>query len=394
MDDDDDFHLHGAELEEDVKKTTDEPINPGNAMARSKWLPVVKFGFIAMLVLLGIIVVLGVIAGICLGMYLQKSTVDDSTVHGSYPAVRVASTGPVIDESTMTLTTTVIDGVQLISGDRVLLKDETNPKLNGIYVVVSGNGLQRAPDMNRRSQITQGNSVLVLEGAVNGGASYMLFLLASTSGGTLNSVTGYGLQYRNSTGVALGSLLTPTPTDGEVLVHDSSNPTTVKWAGSASGLGGSTVYTILYQVANATGPNDTPVEDTWVTRSINTLLAPSGATDVEISAASKTFTLNTTGTWTISASAPAYRCNQHKIRLVNATTGTEIAVGSAAYSVNADTSAQTNSVLEYTWTVASAPLVLAIQHQVQIVDTDTSFGIPSAFNVSEVYTNIQLIKGA
>lgn len=353
-------------------------------MQRKTAVRLLKFCVIAVVLLMISVIILGIF----LGLYRQEASTDD-TIRGAYPAVRAASTRPMLSNGTLYMTSPIVDGVRTVTGDRILLKNEINPQLNGIYVR-DGDSLYRAPDMNRYTQVTPGNSVLVLEGTENGGASFMLFSVSAALG-PKNAVTGNGVVYKNSTGVALGSLIPPAPADGYVLTYDEANPTTVKWVKSVTGTE-SRVYSILYQVDNALGPDDVPLANQWVTRSINKLFDPGGSGDVELDEVNKTFTIKTPGIWYISASCPAYRCNQHKIRLVDADTDEELATGTSAYSVNSNPTDTSNSVLTYTWKVESTPLVLSIQHKVQIVGPVTSFGIPSAFGVPEVYTNIQLIK--
>jgi hypothetical protein len=62
-------------------------------------------------------------------------------------AVKYTSTGTDINLS-LDLLGTVLDGGTLLLNDRILLKDQTNPRQNGIYVIKSGAGLTiRAPDL-------------------------------------------------------------------------------------------------------------------------------------------------------------------------------------------------------------------------------------------------------
>lgn len=59
-----------------------------------------------------------------------------------------------------------IDGVTVAGGDRVLVKNQSDPTQNGIYIVSTG-AWTRAPDANTNSQLVQGRSVLVAQGAAN-----------------------------------------------------------------------------------------------------------------------------------------------------------------------------------------------------------------------------------
>ena len=95
--------------------------------------------------------------------------VDDSLVTKSY--VDVAIQGLDIIESARVATDSninlaahgVIDGVTLVSGDRVLVKDQTAPAENGVYVS-DGTGLTRALDADTAQDLDGGTFVFVEEG--------------------------------------------------------------------------------------------------------------------------------------------------------------------------------------------------------------------------------------
>jgi hypothetical protein len=83
--------------------------------------------------------------------------------------VRVATTGGNITLSGLQ----TIDGVALAAGDRVLVKDQADATINGIYGAQTG-PWTRTIDANNNSQWTTGTQVAVAAGSVNGGASYKL----------------------------------------------------------------------------------------------------------------------------------------------------------------------------------------------------------------------------
>lgn len=62
-----------------------------------------------------------------------------------------------------------IDGVSVASGNRVLVKDQTDSKENGIYIA-STTGWARAPDFDGARDVVQGTTVRVYGGSVNGGS--------------------------------------------------------------------------------------------------------------------------------------------------------------------------------------------------------------------------------
>ena len=108
---------------------------------------------------------------------VNKDYVQDviSGIRDMKDACRVASTG------NMALTgngvSLDIDGETVLDDDRVLLKNQTLGKENGIYVV-SGVGvdieLTRAIDADADAEVTQGMSTDIVEGTVNGRTRWLL----------------------------------------------------------------------------------------------------------------------------------------------------------------------------------------------------------------------------
>ena len=68
-----------------------------------------------------------------------------------------------------------IDGVTLVAGDRVLLKDQSDASENGIYVAVaSGGNPARSGDANISAEVTSGMFMFVEEGTTNGDNGFVL----------------------------------------------------------------------------------------------------------------------------------------------------------------------------------------------------------------------------
>jgi hypothetical protein len=65
-----------------------------------------------------------------------------------------------------------VDGITLVTGDRILLKD--NGAENGIYVVEAAGAPARASDANVSSEVTYGMMCFVLEGTANANEGWML----------------------------------------------------------------------------------------------------------------------------------------------------------------------------------------------------------------------------
>lgn len=74
-------------------------------------------------------------------------------------SVRAATTANITLSGTQT-----VDGVALVAGDRVLVKDQTTGSENGIYVVVDGGAWTRAEDADSDAEVTAGLFTFVTEG--------------------------------------------------------------------------------------------------------------------------------------------------------------------------------------------------------------------------------------
>lgn len=88
--------------------------------------------------------------------------------------VRVATTANITLSGAQT-----IDGVSVVADDRVLVKDQTAPTENGIYVCSSGNWT-RATDANSNTDFVFGTLVLVTSGTVSAGLVYVQTCTDST----------------------------------------------------------------------------------------------------------------------------------------------------------------------------------------------------------------------
>ncbi len=88
-------------------------------------------------------------------------------------SVRVASTGNLAIASDLQNGDSV-DGVNLNTGDRVLLKNQTDASENGIYVAVASGAASRATDANVSADVTAGMFVFVREGTANKANGFVL----------------------------------------------------------------------------------------------------------------------------------------------------------------------------------------------------------------------------
>lgn len=84
-------------------------------------------------------------------------------------SVRVATTENVTLSGLQT-----VDGVTLVAGDRVLVKDQTATETNGIYVVVDGGAWTRSTDADEPSELNAGTFVFVEEGSANSDSGFVV----------------------------------------------------------------------------------------------------------------------------------------------------------------------------------------------------------------------------
>jgi hypothetical protein len=103
-------------------------------------------------------------------------------------SVRAATTGA-INLSTDLQNGDVLDGVTLVTGDRVLVKNQGSASENGIYVVVASGAASRSSDANGTAdtgELTSGTFTFVEEGTVNFDSGFVV----STNGTITVGTTG------------------------------------------------------------------------------------------------------------------------------------------------------------------------------------------------------------
>lgn len=84
-------------------------------------------------------------------------------------SVVVATTANITLNGTQT-----VDGVSLVAGDRVLVKNQTTGSENGLYSVVSGGAWTRTTDANTSAKVTSGMFVFVEQGTTNADSGWVL----------------------------------------------------------------------------------------------------------------------------------------------------------------------------------------------------------------------------
>jgi len=118
-----------------------------------------------------------------------------------------------------------IDGVTLATGNRVLVKDQSDAADNGIYVV--GAPPTRATDYNTAAEIEPGNFVFITEGTLNGGHGYVmtqtLDIILDTTDITFTQFSGHD---NHPTTVAHGGTGATTLTANGVLIGNNTSAVT------------------------------------------------------------------------------------------------------------------------------------------------------------------------
>lgn len=132
------------------------------------------------------------------------------------PSVRVATTAP-ITLATGLENGDTLDGVTLATGDRVLVKNQTDATENGIYVVAASGAPARSSDADTAAEITASFAVFVEEGTVNTDSGWTL-----TNNGTVTIGT-TELAFTQFTGlgqITAGAGLTKTANTLDVIGGD------------------------------------------------------------------------------------------------------------------------------------------------------------------------------
>lgn len=113
-------------------------------------------------------------AGVATESYVQRQL----NMLDAKQSVRIATTANISLSGSQT-----IDGVNVVAGDRVLVKNQTDARANGIYIA-SGSTWSRAGDADESPEVTSGLEVYVEEGTLQGKSRWQLTTLAPIVLGT------------------------------------------------------------------------------------------------------------------------------------------------------------------------------------------------------------------
>jgi phage-related tail fiber protein len=122
-------------------------------------------------------------------------------------SVRAATTAAITLSGPQT-----VDGVVLVAGDRVLVKDQGTTSANGIYDVAAG-AWTRSTDADTSAEVTAGMFCFVEEGTANGDIG---FVLTTNNPITLGSTGLVFTQFSSTSSVTAGNGLTKTGTTLDV----------------------------------------------------------------------------------------------------------------------------------------------------------------------------------
>ena len=128
-------------------------------------------------------------------------------------SVRVASTANIAIASALTNGST-IDGVTVATGNRVLLKDQTDASENGIYAVVASGAASRTVDANTNTLVTSGMYTYVSEGTAGNAIG---FVLTTADPITLDTTNLTFTQFSSAGAIAAGTGMTKTSNTLDVI---------------------------------------------------------------------------------------------------------------------------------------------------------------------------------
>ena len=167
-------------------------------------------------------------------------------------SVRVASVAPVAIASALEAGD-IIDGVTLVAGDRVLLKDQSTASENGIYVAVASGAASRATDADSSAEVTTGMFTFVSEGNTNADNGFVLTtndtITLGTTGLTFVQFSGAG-QITPGTGLTkTGNTINAIGTADRITANEDSIDIASTYIGQSTI---TTVGTIAYGTWDAT----------------------------------------------------------------------------------------------------------------------------------------------
>lgn len=136
-----------------------------------------------------------VAAGLDVKASSRVATIRDISLDGTTPVYNNVGGTSGAGRITWTTGPTLLDGVALSDGDRMLLKDQTSGDENGIWVRTGADIWDRASDFDDTpdGEVTSGAFTFITEGVTNGGRGYTLVtpdpITVGTASGTVLTFT-------------------------------------------------------------------------------------------------------------------------------------------------------------------------------------------------------------
>ncbi len=148
--------------------------------------------------------------------------------------VRVATTANITLTNTQT-----IDGVAVVAGNRVLVKNQSTASQNGIYICVSGGSWTRATDFDTGAYLNDGILVPVQLGTVSSGSLWQLVQNGGAIGNSFRFAPANGVQVQ---GYATGAVSTTALGSNAIAIGKSAaagGSNSIRICGTDGGSGGS-----------------------------------------------------------------------------------------------------------------------------------------------------------
>lgn len=173
----------------------------------------------------------------------------------------------------------VIDGVTLATGDRILIKNQAAGAENGIYIVAAAGAPTRATDFNSSTNVTDGaftfveqgttlaatGWILTTQGTITPGSTAMTFTQFSASGATYTASNGVTLSGSNFSFAPLASGGLQTAAGGASILLQTNSGLALAAGGLAVGAG----------TGISVGTNTVSIDTTVVARKYSVLLSTS-----------------------------------------------------------------------------------------------------------------------
>lgn len=239
-------------------------------------------------------------------------------------------------------------------------------------------------------------------GAVNlaGGANHITGALPIANGGTGQTAQDEAFDALSPTTtrgdlIAMGSagdnVRLAVGTSGQVLVSDGTDPAWAKLVATNLGTALASIpvdYVLVKDVKTTGTAGGTFTSGAWRTRDMNVELADTGG---HSAVAANQVTLQA-GTYRVKGRAVGYKCDNHQVRIYNATDAAAIAIGTNARSAAVD-DVPTYSEAEGYFTLAAAKAI-ELQHQCQTTRATDGFGLANSFGSNECYAVLEFWRQA